>query len=77
MGMTNTKTHTTGRVNVRNGAQGVIVWDRKLEGRWFRFSLVTAGWWGVGETGTVRVKAQHSGYAGGDYYLVRTDRLSL
>lgn len=48
-------------------AQGVRSWYRELAGRHFRFTLVVDGWWGVGETGTLRVKAQISN---GDWYTI-------
>lgn len=61
------------RINIRPGAQGVVVWNRKLAGRWFRFTLVTAGWWGVGETGTLVVSAEPKAIKcyPGDLYPVR------
>jgi hypothetical protein len=68
------------RTNVRPGAQGVIVWNRKLAGRWFTFALVTAGWWGVGETGELHVSAVFGcadGHYPGDRYPVRTSRLNV
>jgi hypothetical protein len=39
-------------------AQGVQGWYRQIGGRWYRFSLVTDGWWGVGETGTMHAARQ-------------------
>jgi hypothetical protein len=41
-------------------AQGITMWHREIGGRWYRFALVTAGWWGVGETGTLRVYRKFS-----------------
>jgi hypothetical protein len=66
--------HTPGRppysprTCMRPGAQGVLVWYRTLAGREFRFTLVLAGWWGVGETGTLRVASR----IGWDWYTQRT-----
>ncbi len=53
--------------NYRDAAQGVERWYRKLGGRTFMFCYVVAGWWGVGETGTLTVSAAISN---GDYYPV-------
>jgi hypothetical protein len=50
-----------------DAAQGVRMWYRELNGRMFRFTLVVEGWWGVGETGTLRVKTQISN---GDWYTI-------
>jgi hypothetical protein len=58
---------TNGPRQYRDGAQGVKVWDRQLSGRWFRFTLVVEGWWGVPPTGTLTVKAAISN---GDYYPI-------
>lgn len=67
----------TGRRNFRSGAQGVIVWHRTLAGRPFRFTLVVNGWWGVGETGTLRVSAEPKAIecSPGDWYPVRQARV--
>lgn len=54
-------------------AQGVCKWYRTLEGREYMFTLVTAGWWGVGETGTLRVYRRISN---GDWYVTRTLQLA-
>lgn len=56
--------------NYRNAAQGVERWYRKLGGRWLMFTYVRRGWWGVGDTGTLRVYRQYR--AGGDYFVVKT-----
>lgn len=61
-------------------AQGVEMWTRRLAGRTFRFTLVRAGWWGVGETGTLTTYYDITGR--GDWYPRHTfqldpDRLPL
>lgn len=58
-------------------AQGVEMWYRRLAGRTFRFTLVREGWWGVGDTCTLRVSAQLRGYEGcGDWYPHRSFQLA-
>lgn len=56
----------TGYTNrwITPAAQGVLVWTRKLAGRRFWFTYVYAGWWGVGETGTLTVSAERPGLEG-------------
>lgn len=49
---------------VTPGAQGVLTWHRVLAGRRFWFTYVHAGWWGVGETGTLTVRAERPGLEG-------------
>jgi hypothetical protein len=56
-------------------AQGVTGWSRKIGDRWYQFTLVTDGWWGVGETGTLRVYRQL--VPCGDWYVMRTAKLNV
>jgi len=39
-------------------AQGVERWYRLLGDHWYHFAYVVDGWWGVGETGTLRVSRE-------------------
>ena len=57
------------RRQCRPAAQGVARWFRKLNGKWYQFTLVTEGWWRVPETGTVHVWRQISN---GDWYVTST-----
>jgi len=43
------------RIDVQHGAQGVVCWMREINGVYYGFQLVYAGWWGVGETGSLTV----------------------
>lgn len=56
--------------NYREAAQGVERWYRTLNGRTFMFTFVNDGWWGVGETGTLRVHRQYRPC--GDYFVCKT-----
>lgn len=56
--------------NFRDAAQGCERWYRSLHGRTFMFTYVRTGWWGVGETGTLRVSRQFRPC--GDFFTVKT-----
>lgn len=58
-------------------AQGVITWHRVLAGRRFFFTLVYAGWWGVGETGELFVRAERPGLEGYSEYRYEVHRFRV
>lgn len=58
-----------------DAAQGVLSWWRKIGREYYRFSLVVDGWWGVGETGTLRVSKRLCGGVS-DYYVCKTFTVS-